>query len=199
MISLDSLPGEVVAGQPLTVGFTVLQHGRTPLSGLDPTIRLTSSSTGESLTVHAVDEGKVGHYTATFTLPESGTWGWSIQAFSMDQPMPDLVAVRPPAAQLLRGNYRGRSSPILDLLAFRSITHRSGRYYRSRIGDDLRHAAAIQMGDGSPWSLDCWSEWQGLHGQASPPRQPASAETNKSVSSTAVVNLRSTGRSPVYR
>ena len=97
MISLDSLPGEIVAGQPLTIGFTVLQHGRTPLSGLDPEIHLNNTSSGEDFVVIAVDEGEAGHYSATFTLPESGNWRWSIQAFGMDQPMPELTVLEPGA------------------------------------------------------------------------------------------------------
>ncbi|RPI90695.1 MAG: hypothetical protein EHM40_17685, partial [Chloroflexi bacterium] len=43
VITLDELPGAVVAGEPLTVGFTVLQHGITPMSGIDATIVATSS------------------------------------------------------------------------------------------------------------------------------------------------------------
>ena len=97
VISLDSLPGETVAGQPLTIGFTVLQHGRTPLSGLDPEIHLNNTTSGEDLVVFAVDEGEPGHYSATFSLPESGNWRWSIQAFGMDQPMPELTVLEPVA------------------------------------------------------------------------------------------------------
>jgi cytochrome c2 len=99
VISLDSLPGEVVAGQPLTIGFKVLQHGKTPLSGLDPEIHLNNTASGEDFVVFAVDDGKAGHYSATFTLPESGNWRWSIKAFNMDQPMPELT-VREPGALL---------------------------------------------------------------------------------------------------
>lgn len=92
VISLDSLPGEIIAGQPVSIGFTVLQHGRTPLDGLDPVLRLTHIESGEDLTVYAKAEGNSGHYSAILTLPEAGSWRWSIQAFNMDQPMPDLVA-----------------------------------------------------------------------------------------------------------
>ncbi len=38
VITLDELPSGAVAGQPLTVGFTVRQHGRTLMSGLAPKI-----------------------------------------------------------------------------------------------------------------------------------------------------------------
>jgi cytochrome c2 len=89
VITVDELPTGVVAGKPTTIGFTVLQHGKTPLSGIDPTITATLSKS-ESFVVHAEEEGKPGHYIATLTFPTEGAWEWSIQAFTMDQPMPVL-------------------------------------------------------------------------------------------------------------
>jgi hypothetical protein len=44
----------------------------------------------EKLVVAAEPEGKPGHYVATLTFPKEGNWEWSIQAFTMDQPMPVL-------------------------------------------------------------------------------------------------------------
>src|SRR5688572_22466504 len=38
VITLDELPTDVVAGEPLTIGFTVRQHGIRPMDGLDPTV-----------------------------------------------------------------------------------------------------------------------------------------------------------------
>jgi hypothetical protein len=88
VITLDELPGDVVAGEPLTVGFTVLQHGRTPMSDLAPSI--IANSKEEQFVVPAEPDGKPGHYTATLTFPKEGDWSWSIQAFTMEQPMPVL-------------------------------------------------------------------------------------------------------------
>jgi len=89
VISLDELPVGVIAGEPHTVGFTVLQHGRTPMTGLDPTITATLSN-DEKLTFFAEPEGEPGHYAATLTFPKDGNWEWSIQAFTMDLKMPAL-------------------------------------------------------------------------------------------------------------
>ena len=75
----------------------MLQHGRIPLSGLDPEIHLNNTASGEDFVVFAVDDGEAGHYSATFTLAESGNWRWSIQAFGMDQPMPELAVSEPGA------------------------------------------------------------------------------------------------------
>jgi hypothetical protein len=44
VITLDALPTGVVAGEPFNIGFTVLQHGKTPMDGLDPTITATSTA-----------------------------------------------------------------------------------------------------------------------------------------------------------
>jgi hypothetical protein len=89
VITLDELPTDVVAGQPLTIGFTVRQHGVRPLDGLYPTV-IASLLTENPLTVQAEADGSPGHYTATFTFPKAGDWEWSIQAFTMDQRMPTL-------------------------------------------------------------------------------------------------------------
>ena len=91
VITLDELPSGLVAGQPVTVGFTVLQHGRTPLADLSPTVSIEGQETGASIVVAARPEGAAGHYTAELLFPVAGTWAWSIQAFSMDQPMPPLA------------------------------------------------------------------------------------------------------------
>lgn len=89
VITLDELPVDVVAGEPLTIGFTVRQHGRTPMAGLHPTVTANRAGAQE-LVVNAEAEGRDGHYVATLNFPEPGEWQWSIQAFSMDQTMPTL-------------------------------------------------------------------------------------------------------------
>lgn len=94
VIVLDELPTDVVAGEPLTIGFTVLQHGRTPMDDLDPTVT-AKLSPGEKFVVKAEPGKKPGHYMATLIFPKEGNWNWSIQAFSMDQPMPVLSVASP--------------------------------------------------------------------------------------------------------
>ena len=60
---------------------------------LYPTINAKLSS-GETMSVSAEPNGKPGHYLATLTFPKEGSWEWSIQAFTMDQPMPVLDVAR---------------------------------------------------------------------------------------------------------
>lgn len=90
MITLDELPMNVAAGEPVKVGFTVLQHGRTPMTDLYPTVRANLNKDTEFV-VNAEPEGVPGHYVATLTFPKEGEWRWFIQAFTMDQMMPMLT------------------------------------------------------------------------------------------------------------
>jgi len=118
VITLDELPSNIVAGEPLTVGFTVLQHGKTPMTYLEPTIT-AKSTLSEKLIFNAVPEGKPGHYVATLTFPKEGKWEWSIQAFSMDQPMPVVTVATSGAASASQPVYtepaRTSISPLLIL------------------------------------------------------------------------------------
>src|SRR5512139_227723 len=91
VITLDELPSGAVAGEPLTVGFTVRQHGRTLMTGLAPKVIAIQGE--EKLTFLAEEDKSPGHYTATMTLPKEGDWRWSIEAFTMYQPMPVLTVV----------------------------------------------------------------------------------------------------------
>src|SRR5215203_6832782 len=87
VITLDELPTGVVAGEPLTVGFMVLQHGKTPMDGLTPTItaRLPKS---ESFMVHAEPDGELGHYVATLTFPTEEIGIGPFRHFPWNKPCP---------------------------------------------------------------------------------------------------------------
>ncbi len=122
VITLDELPSNVVAGEPLSIGFTVLQHGRTPMPDLHPTITARLSS-AETMSISAEPSGKPGHYAATLTFPKQGSWEWSIQAFTMDQPMPVLnvapsttASANQPATKL-----ESQTASITPLLIIRAL------------------------------------------------------------------------------
>lgn len=93
VITLDELPGEVAANQPLEIGFMVRQHGVTPLEGQSPVITAKHAGSNKSVSVLASEKGEAGHYAATLTLPQAGEWQWSIEAFGAPQPMPTLTVV----------------------------------------------------------------------------------------------------------
>jgi len=93
VVTLDSLPQGVAPGAAFTIGFTVRQHGVTPLSNLDPAPQVTAKNaqTGEVVRSTATDDGPRGHYVARLTFPSSGEWSWGIQAFGGQQPMPPIL------------------------------------------------------------------------------------------------------------
>jgi cytochrome c2 len=96
VVTLDQLPAQIVAGQPIDIGFTVRQHGVTLRSDIKPIIRLDRANAEDSFTVSAVREGAAGHYTARLTFPSAGTWKWyvDVEEFGMiTQPMPDLMVL----------------------------------------------------------------------------------------------------------
>ena len=124
VITLDELPAGVVAGEPYTIGFTVLQHGKTPMTGLFPTVTARMEK-GDLLTFQAEPEGKPGHYMAALTFPTDGEWEWSIQAFTMDMKMPALNVSVAGAASVNQPIVKSETQPaaispwlIIRLVAF---------------------------------------------------------------------------------
>src|SRR5688572_26900132 len=122
VITLDELPVNVLTGEPLTIGFTVRQHGITPMNGLYPTVTATLLK-DEQFVVQAESDGQPGHYTATLIFPKEGNWEWSIQAFAMDQPMPALTVAASNAAASNQPLSKMESKPasISPLLLFRVL------------------------------------------------------------------------------
>ena len=65
------------AGVPTDVGFTIRQHGMTPVDLADVAIAVTGPS-GETTVYPAQREGDVGHYVASVTF-EEGRSTWEIR------------------------------------------------------------------------------------------------------------------------
>lgn len=86
VITLDTLPQSVHAGQAFQVGFMVRQHGRTPvnidLNGkpLKPMVIAQKHGDSKTLEFAARQQGDTGHYVADVSLPSEGAWDWSITA-----------------------------------------------------------------------------------------------------------------------
>jgi len=76
--TLDQLPGEVRAGESVSLGFMVRQHGKTPTNAVDPYVLAINPESGESVRTYAVQEGEVGHFVVEIVFPVAGTWEWSI-------------------------------------------------------------------------------------------------------------------------
>jgi hypothetical protein len=104
VVTLDSLPSSVRAGQSVSLGFSVRQHGQelvnTDWNGqpLKPVLRARkqASSRGrgglvlvaaqtaqrqgdqQTLRVEARQAGPTGHFVAEVVFPSAGTWEWEI-------------------------------------------------------------------------------------------------------------------------
>ena len=77
--SLDSVP-VAEPGQTVAVGFTILQHGVTPVA-LDEDVGIELSlDDGTSDYFPATADGEVGHYVAEVRFPEAaGEYDWSVR------------------------------------------------------------------------------------------------------------------------
>jgi mono/diheme cytochrome c family protein len=89
-----TLPDTVVVGQPVTVRYSVRQHGQRLLNGLQGRVEAWSGGTVISAPATATD--KDGHYAATLTLPRAGTWTLDVvSGFPNGSGRAALRAVRP--------------------------------------------------------------------------------------------------------
>jgi len=76
--TLDSLNAAPVAGQSTDVGYTILQHGVTPVS-LDDTFIVVQPAKGAPIRFAGRAEGPKGHHVAAVTFPASGRFTWSVE------------------------------------------------------------------------------------------------------------------------
>jgi len=73
-VGVDPLPTGVEAGETWRPEITVLQHGRTPLEGLSPTITISEAGSGLEREFPAAGTAKPGVYAAEIVFPEPGQW-----------------------------------------------------------------------------------------------------------------------------
>lgn len=75
-VGLSSTPAGVAPGQPWTVDITVLQHGRTPLEGITPRVRIESDGAREEFAARPTP--KTGVYRVEVVFPAGGTWRYEV-------------------------------------------------------------------------------------------------------------------------
>ena len=75
-VGLSSTPEGVAPGKPWTVDITVLQHGRSPMTGLTPVLRIHSGGTTQEFAAKAT--GKPGTYRAVVVFPKAGHWSYDV-------------------------------------------------------------------------------------------------------------------------
>lgn len=75
--SLDHVPAAIVAGETTRVGFTILQHGRTPAVGMD-SVAIDIGPLATATRFPARAEGAAGHYVADIVVPTAGAQPWRV-------------------------------------------------------------------------------------------------------------------------
>ena len=119
VITLDELPIQITAGQALSIGFTVRQHGQTLRSDLEPIVRFDRADTKESFQVTAQRQGGEGHYVAEIRFPSAGQWNWhvDIEQFGMlTQPMPMLMVQTAQAGAASTGAQPSSLARIMEFI-----------------------------------------------------------------------------------
>lgn len=76
-VQLGSLPTGTAAGGTWSAELTILRHGRTPLDGLVPVVRVTDED-GAAISYEARPTGAPGRYAVDVRFPHRGTWAWEI-------------------------------------------------------------------------------------------------------------------------
>ena len=74
--TLDEAP-QAEPGATIEVGFTILQHGRTPVNVDDVAVVIRVD--GDEQVSPAVQQGDTGHYVADVTFPPEGEYDWAIR------------------------------------------------------------------------------------------------------------------------
>ncbi|HEV8362457.1 MAG TPA: cytochrome c [Gemmatimonadaceae bacterium] len=80
VVSVQDLPDYAVAGQPLTLTYTVRQHGDNYLSDLRGSVIARSRNAKIEVPAKAAPPGQPGTYSATLTLPNAGDWAVTIES-----------------------------------------------------------------------------------------------------------------------
>jgi hypothetical protein len=75
--TFDDLPGQFVSGKEYLLGYTIRQHGETPVN-VDKTEILAVASSGRSLSFPGKSQGSIGHYVASVYFPAGGTYTWQV-------------------------------------------------------------------------------------------------------------------------
>jgi hypothetical protein len=84
-VGLSSTPEGAKPGEPWVVDMTILQHGRTPLAGVKPSLTIVNGDARRTFPAKATKEP--GVYRVSVTFPSSGLWRYEVDdGFISGQP-----------------------------------------------------------------------------------------------------------------
>jgi hypothetical protein len=90
-VGLSSTPDGLAPGTPWNVDIEVLQHGRTPLVAVHPTVTITSADEQRRRTFATHPAGRPGVYRASVTFPRAGRWRYVVDdGFTATHPYPPV-------------------------------------------------------------------------------------------------------------
>ena len=115
-VGMNPLPTGVGPGDTWNTNLTILQHGRTPLTGLTPTITITLEGTGLTKQFVATETDAPGVYRASVVFPEAGPWSIVADSTFGDSKLTYGPVLIEPTPGTGAGN-SGRDCPVLPLLA----------------------------------------------------------------------------------
>ena len=106
-MGLSSTPAGTQPGDPWNVNITVLQHGRTPLEGVQPTLTIRNGDATKTFAANA-DRASRACTRATVTFPTAGKWTYEVNdGFISEQPHTfPAVEIGAPASAPRRGDDR---------------------------------------------------------------------------------------------
>jgi hypothetical protein len=117
-----------IEGDPIEVGFTVLQHGVTPASWVHPTVTFTNAVTGEAVEASAEPQGGDGHFVARAIVPAPGAWSWTVATA-------ELAVTSTPIAFTVRA--ADGTVPALDPAFVLESIERAGRDVSAGLRDEF--------------------------------------------------------------
>jgi hypothetical protein len=71
-------PADTKPGKPWNAELTLLQHGRTPLEGVKPSVIISPARGGSPRTFAAKPTGEPGKYVARVVFPAAGRWTYAV-------------------------------------------------------------------------------------------------------------------------
>jgi hypothetical protein len=98
MVTVTDVPADPPAGEDVALGFTVMQHGETPVSWPTITVLATESSTGDVVRAPSKPEGPTGSYAATIVFPTEGRWTLTFESNDLYMEGSAAMRVAPPLA-----------------------------------------------------------------------------------------------------
>lgn len=110
--TFDSLPPAFSAGETYALGYTIRQHGVTPVNVDQTEVVIWRDGSAERHAFAGTREGAVGHYVARVTFPGYGEWNWHVTQGDFAPQALGKLQVQPAAGVAREGALAPQSQPL---------------------------------------------------------------------------------------